>query len=222
MTKRIKRSGPCRRLGWSGYADILRALQRKPMTSRQVSERFGIGILTTRILLGRMLDFRLVHRCAFVKQHAHASEVPVWAYGYQPCATSKTRTGGTKAGPLRAATVRPELIAFAAILKSLDGAPVTYAQVVATTGCTIQHIGYLIQHMRKIGMARIADWQPPATPGTPAAMYQLGCGADAKRPPVMTRSQIEARCRQRRAGLKRMQRMISLTAANLPDVMEAA
>ena len=219
--KKITRpNSPGTRLGLCGYAVILRQLQLEQLTSRGVSEAFHLGILSTRLLLGRMLDLGLVYRPNWIRERARGSFVPVWSAGSLPCAATPHGASGVKRVNLTAWNAKPELVAFASVVRALQH-PSSLHNLVEQTGISFQHVSRLIRHCCAIGLVRVEDWEFER--GTTAQpVYGLGSAPGKPKPPIQSRREIEQRYRQRRDAKTMMLKMIQATASNQAGMLEAA
>lgn len=219
---RIKRPAGVRRLGLGGYAAVLRAIQRTPMTTLQLCTAFGLTVRFGRRIVGRMEDLGLIHAQAFIRQGPTGPAVPVWAYGAD--AEGEPRPKGAPARVLTRATTMPLLIAFAQCVYMLRE-PATMAEISERTGVCRTTVSRLVRHCRAIGLARIGDWQRQERGGTPSPMYVLGNAANCPKPQPLSWAETSARYRERapqREGFAQMKQLIALTAGALPTTRTSA
>jgi hypothetical protein len=184
-----------KRLCWRGYASILRAVQVEPLNITDIAIRLQCGLNNLRRIINRMHDLRLVHIARWDKRKDKKNFQAVWAFGGADDAPypDGSKKPGTPRGPNAWGMHRPELIAFANIIRAL-AVPVTRAELVECSGSTSCNISRLMRHCAAIKLVRIAAWDT-SKPGKPAAALQLGTGPDAPRPKPSPRKEIQRRCR---------------------------
>lgn len=211
MSKSPRAAG--RRLGWVGYASIVRDLQRKPTTAQDLSTRYGVMLQTMRRVMARLHDLRAVHIQAWTRPHARGTSIPVWAYGPGADASRPDLPSGTPRQPLSRSTALPELVQVVQMLRLLEREPISKTALSTEVGSQWANVGRFVDHCRAIGLVRIADWDLRLRGGAPAALYQLGGGPDAKRPACQDRKDIERRSRQARRDRANTAKLIAATAA---------
>lgn len=211
MIKRQRYTG--RRLGWTGYATILRDLQRKPTTAQDISARHGVQLQTARRVMARLHELRAVHIQAWTRPHPRGCSIPVWAYGPGADAIRPEPPSGTPRQPLSRSTALPELVQVVQMLRLLEREPISKTALSTEVGSQWANVGRFVEHCRAIGLVRIADWDQRIRGGAPAALYQLGSGPDAKRPARQDRREIERRSRRARQARAETVRLIAATAA---------
>lgn len=207
---------------WNGYATILRCLQEQPRTAHQLSVDLSANKGGLQILLGRMCDLGLIHESGWVQVVPRARMVPVWAFG-KVGRVPYPSTGKLPERRPNAYRHRPQLIAFATIIRALVHEPVTALRLAEVTGCDRNQLYKLLLHCEGIGLARVSGWEVRDTcHGKPSAIWALANGIRprAKRPRVLTRQQIDARNWAKRAARRDMLRISS--ALTRPMELEAA
>lgn len=216
-----RRSGRIKRLGWRGYASMLRMMQIHPRTVAELCEIFGVTVNTCRKIMARMRALRLVHIIGWVKPGVRACHVPVYAFGDGVDVARPDGRPGNEPGPLTRYTALPELTQVAHFIRLL-AEPISKTEIARATGSQWSNVGNFIEHCHEIRLVRIVDWQQRLYGGLPAALYAIGSGPDAARPRPQPRREIERRRRRARSQRLQMQRLIQATAANLNDAREAA
>lgn len=208
---------------WAGYATVLRALQEEPRTSVQLAADLSANITGVQILLGRMCDLGLVHECDWVRTVRRARMVPVWGFGKVGRVASPS-TGRLPERKPMAYRHRPQLIAFATIVRALAEQPSTALGLSEATGCERNQLYKLLLHCERIGLARVSGWEVrDDCQGRPSAVWALSNGVRprATRPPTLTRKEIDARNWAKKAARRDMLRITRALAAPMHE-MEAA
>lgn len=218
--KRSRYSG--RRLGWTGYASILRDVWREPTTAQDLAARHDIQLQTARRIMARLHDLRCIHVVRWIRPHVRGCSIPVWAFGAGVDAQRPEPPSGTPRQPLTRATALPELVQVVQMLRVLEREPVSKGALSTEVGSQFSNVARFVDHCRAIGLVRISDWERRLRGGMPAALYQLGSGPDAKRPAREARSEIERRSRQARLAKAETARLIAVTAAPITQQQEAA
>ncbi len=208
--KRGRNTG--KKLGWAGYASVLRSIKAAPQTAQQLAERFGIGIQSMRRVVTRFHDLGMLHRCGWQKGGLRGPCVPV--YGYGP-GTDATPPEGHRAADRPASRGMSELVQVVHILRRLEQEPIGKVALAAAVGSSPMRVALFVDHCHRIGLVRIADWSLRLRGGRPGALYGLGTGADAPRPARVPRSVIQRRNRAARRERQSTLHMIGLTARPL-------
>ncbi|MDT7834983.1 hypothetical protein [Aquabacterium sp. OR-4] len=211
MIKRLRYVG--RRLGWTGYATILRDLQRQPATAQEIAARHDVQLQTARRVMARLHELRAIHIRGWTRPHVRGSSIPIWAFGLGADVIRPDPPSGTPRQPLSRSTALPELVQVVQILRLLEREPISKTALAAEVGSQWANVGRFVEHCRAIGLVRIADWEQRLRGGAPAALYQLGSGPDAKRPARQDRREIERRSRLARQAKAQTARLIAATAA---------
>lgn len=202
------------RLMWAGYANILRATQKRPQAAEDLVELTGVGILMIRQVMNRMHDMHLVRISGWEKRRFKGSPMALWSIGSGEDAPfpGEARPGRERNPHARYAK-RSSLVAFAYIIRAL-AEPITIDDLAEQVGSTTCNIARLMLHCRRIGLVHIADWRSrPGGAGKPAMMLQLGDGEpNAPRPKRMSQAERNRRYRESHTGRRRMLSMISATA----------
>lgn len=203
------------RIGWAGYADILRTLQLRPSTTAEVGALVGIEPINAQVVLRRMRHARLIHVQAWQPTPgSNARAVSVWAAGHAPDAPYPN---GKPQQAKASNNISSQLIAFASIVRALEMA-ITVADLAKATGVNACHLYRLLRHMRRIGLARVADWG--GNRGKPAAMWELGNAPCAPRPRPIPEAVTRAKYWATFSARRRMKRAIQLTAAPIARAQE--
>ena len=200
------------KLGWAGYASLLRQVQLGPKAFEDLVEFSGAGILMVRQVMNRLHDMGLVHIAGWEKRKYKGSPVRLWGFGPGQDVPHPT---GAPPGRVRNKharyAARPELVAFANFIRAL-AEPITMEELVEELGSTSCNMSKLTRHCRAIGLVRVAAWRTDR-PGKPAMMFQISDGRrDAPRPKPLTRAQISARWREAQRNRRQMVDMIRATA----------
>lgn len=207
---------------WSGYATVLRSLQRKPATARRLSERLKADYYGVCTILAKMRELGLAHEIAW-EPAPPSSYVAVYAAG---AGERVPRPGsGTLPQPIsRSHRSRPEIVAFANIYRALESEPITLVNLAEVTGCSYNNLVKLLRHCEAIGLARIADWQPGIGGGIggPSAMWALGAGAPAPKPAPMPDTERYRRYRQAKKAKAQAARLLSALAGRASKQVEEA
>lgn len=211
-----------KRLGWAGYASIIRTTQVRPTTAQRVATRFGVQLQTARRVMARLHDLGMVHVSGWERPHARGSSIPLWAFGAGQDQPRPEPPSGRPRQGLTRQTALPELVQVAHILRQLQGEPMGVAELAAAVGSQYANVARLLHHGRSIGLFRVAAWSPRLKGGAPGAMWAMGSAADAPRPSVMTRSEIDRRSRQARQARQAQQRMLMAVAGLSGDGDQAA
>lgn len=198
------------RIGWEGYASIMRGLQLQPATADEVAAAHGLHINTARTVLRALHAMHLVHVAAWrtIVQNRKAAVYGFGAFIDVPHPTGKPRTFR------RASNLLPTIITLAHVMRALVK-PVTIAELKQTSGADQTWIGRFLRHCEQIGLARISGWVQGQTGGHPAALWVLGCGPSAPKPAPKCRRQIHREYRARRKARKSTQTLHALVAQQL-------
>lgn len=186
---------PPQRIGWKGYATILRAVQIKPRTYGEIASAAGGGVNNIRRVINRMQSLGLVHIAGWEQRKPRTRPQALFSFGpgeEAPYPKDCKRPAVVR-NPKAYGMHRPELIAFAVIIRAL-AEPVTRAHLVDLAGSTSCNISKLIQHCKAIGLVRIAGWDT-SRPGKPAEELSIGCARDAARPAPMPKHEVQRRSR---------------------------
>lgn len=199
------------RLGMTGYASILRRLMRKPMTAAEVCEA-EIGCMNTaRVVLRRMHVCRLVHVSGWKPRTVKCGGfAAVWSAG--DAEDVPYPAGELKKVPAKRNNVSSAMVAFASLIRELRE-PSTKAELALATGLSEETVRKFIDHARSIRLVRIGGWHRAGHDGRQAAMWVLGSTADAPRPSVKSRQQIDRDNNQRRrerANFRRLQAAVTV------------
>jgi len=205
------------RLGMAGYATILRRLQCSALTTAQLCEA-EIGCMnTTRQVLRRMHQCRLIHVAAWQPRKARCGGfASVWGAGDLPDApypgpAPKRQAKGEN-------NVAPAMVAFASLIREL-AEPCTKADLVAATGLNEETIRTVLDHAHRIHLVRIKGYQRHGHDGYWAALWILGTGPDARRPATKPRVEVDRDNRMRRKELAAVKRLQGVFAS--PQFVQA-
>ncbi len=204
-----------RKLGWKGYADILRAIQIKPQSAQQLAERFDVQLQTMRRVLARFHDLSMLRVTEWRQLVERGSSVPVYAYGQGADAPRPATQPSRRPERLCRAAALPELVQVVHMLRRLEQEPISKVLLAEEIGSQQACVCRFVNHCHRIGLVRIADWSLRLRGGRPGALYGLGTGADAPRPARVPRSVIQRRNRAARRERQSTLHMIGLTARPL-------
>lgn len=207
------------RLGWHGYARILRALQQRPMTIAELRIECGLGGTGAAEIMRRMKAVGLVHIAGW-RQASPGTKgrLPaIWGAGdAEDCPYPGAKRPVL---PERHRSIRSELLAFATILRACES-PATVAEIAEQTGCDKGTVTALMRYCRSIGLVYVAGWLPwKLGGGTPTRLYALGNRRDAPRPRAVA---SETRSAKRYADAQRrieMAHLLHITAGALPHAV---
>lgn len=207
------------RLCMPGYASILRALADHPETSPQVAERHGLFRNAAGKILRRLHDMRLIRVVEWVNPGPRIAARPVWSFTAGPDVPRPIGRFTGKPSRSLGATItkvrpRAELVAFGVLIKAMRK-PTTINDLCERTGLHVNTVRRCMRHMRKIGLAFVAEWQVNDAGGKRAAMWRLGIDRpDKARPRLKTDSEINRKYREARAQRDRMLRITHALCAN--------
>lgn len=211
---------PGQRLGWLGYIEILVFLQRAPATTFDIERQCGIADGSGWALMRKLRVVKLVHISGWAPHPARRRKlVPLWS-PFEG-ADAPRPSGAERELPSRSKNLSANLIALASIIRALRQ-PISAEDLATETGCTAHYLRIQLRAMRDVGFVRIADWKPFLGSGPPTALWALGKGADARRPPPIPTSVINTRnWNRRRARLKHME-LVNAMAGPMSKEVEHA
>lgn len=210
-----------KRPGWCGYADILKSVMTSPGTSMDLAQRFGMQVIRMRIILNRFHELGVLHIGAWRKRNCVISGAPMAVFHFGKGADVPGTANGRKYRKPRKTTAQHEQTQMVHVMRLLVE-PITKKDLSAASGTGWRTIGVFINHLHQIGLCHIADWSPGLKGGQPAAMYRLGCAADAKRPSPIPLQELSRNAWLRRKERNAMQRLIRATAASNSSVFAYA
>lgn len=191
--------------GWLLYARVLRCTAYGGATAIEAAQALGVCLQTMRKLLRRLHALRLVHIAAWEPVGTHNMPVARFVLGDGEDARYVYRkrrgpTAKTGVAPLmKAIKPRPELTAFASIVRTLQAGPCTVAALAQFCGLNQSFLYKLVKTMHELRLLRIADWELRLYGGCPGRVYAFEVdGRDAPRPKPVQRQVIDARRRIRR------------------------
>jgi hypothetical protein len=216
------------RLGKPQYAAILCSVYRKPGCLGDILARFLVGgnqcnrRQTMCEILWRMVQLGLLDVTGWVRETgAKGFLSPVFAGGSgrvepYPGYAREPEAGRKRRDPpgSRVLSTRPEMVAFANVVKAMRGASVTRNEIQEATGVHRNHINTTLDALRAGKMLHTSGWIPRDNGGAPAMMLTFGPGKDVPRPETMTRQEINAR---REAGRQAKRQMLELINATRAD-----
>lgn len=179
------------RMGLCMYARILAFITVEPRTQVEVSQHFDRGAQRVRELLWRMTQLGLAHVVEWrVPPSKRGLLAPVFAGGAgvnvsYPNKLTRAAHGATQA----IVDPRPELMAFAVMVKALKGYRCTRARLREVSGVLPHHIRGLLRVLREVGLLHTSGWRRN-TDGQPTEFLRFGPGRDAKRPPTKARAAV--------------------------------
>lgn len=214
--------GSGKKLGWTGYAEIIARLIDAPVGSKALCAETGIQIQTVRRIFGRLHDLRVVHVVAW-ERAPRGSAAPVYAWGCGQDVPSPNQRPGVARGPLKRSSALPELVQVVQFVRMLSQPdPVSITQLSEDSGSAWNNVRRFVLHCQKLGIVHIGAWGERVAGGAPARLYSFGRGANVPRPKPTPRSVIEKRSREARKAKAEMLTMIAATAANAGRIKEAA
>jgi hypothetical protein len=163
------------RLGFDGYCRVLRSIVRRPATTAELCERFGVYRRTMLWICGSMLKAGLIHRSEWVQPAPRRMRVPVWSFG----------PGGDVEHPHWRPVKRKSgesAVILGAVRDALQDRVLPADQLAADLGWTLEHGRRIVRIMRAHGLLRVAEWEVRCSAHT--ASYAFGPGADAHRKPI--------------------------------------
>lgn len=201
-----------KRLGWTGYASVIRATQLQPTSAQEMALRFAVQVQTARRVMARLHDLGMVHIAGWERPHARGSSIPLWSYGAGQDQPRPEPPSGTPRGVLTRYNALPELVQVVNIIRQIESEPMGVAEIAEAVGSQYGNVANLLRHGRSIGLFRVGGWSPRLKGGAPAALWVAGSGPDAPRPRVQSRRDIERRSRLVRQGRQAQQRMLMAVA----------
>lgn len=211
-TEKVKRRGG-KKIGWCGYASILRSIQQQASTAQQLAEKFDVQLTTMRRILARMHDLRVVHVQAWQQSRKRGASLPVWAHG---AGTDAQRPAGQidrRWKTLLRSTALPELVQTMHMLQVMASEPVSKVELADRVGSQHCNVTRFVNHCHRIGLVHVADWSVRLHGGRRAALYGIGPGPDVRHPRRISRSEIASRSKQGRAQRQQHLQLIHATAA---------
>lgn len=207
--------------GMRGYATMLAAL-REPMTSDALGEKVGVWSGSVRAFCRRAYGYRLIHITGWTRSYAGGPYACVWKQGDGPDAPYPNGDTAWKWADRSddKPAVRSEMLAFSHFMAAL-AEPCTKQTLRDLTGIREAATRTLIEHLRTLGMVRIAGWER-ADNGLQMPMFALGAGRNAERLPRITHAE-QCRVNQRKAREREMTlRLVHLTAAPIRQPLPLA
>lgn len=111
--------GAGKKLGWTGYADIMAQVMAEPTSCKALSASMSIQIQTIRRIMGRLHDLRAVHVVAW-ERAIRGAAAPVYAWGSGQDVPSPTPRPGVARGPLKRSSALPELVQVVQFVRMLS------------------------------------------------------------------------------------------------------
>lgn len=191
------------RLALSGYANILRLLERTPSTAPEVAAITKTTPSAIREVLRRMESLGLIHAIAWVpsKKGPHRAMYSFRRGSPQPY------PGIRRACKSTGWNYRPELVAFANTIRALIEGPMTEQDLHELSGQSRTTLRYLMRHCKSIGLVHIAEWHKDDG-RTPSPMWAIGNKADAPRPKPRPLIDLWREARQRESAKAEMLRFM--------------
>ena len=216
-TEKVKRRGG-RKLGWCGYASILRSIQQRPSTTLEMAESMDTQIVAMLRVFSRLHDLQFTHVQAWVQRSKRGAHVPVWAYGPGEDAARPAGQYSRRPAQLTRAYMLPELVHAVHMLRILADEPIGKSELAERVGSQHGNVTRFINHCHRIGLVRIADWSVRMHGGRRAALYSLGSGPDAPKPRRVPRIEVARRHKRARAERERHLQLLCATAGRrAPD-----
>lgn len=156
------------------YVDYARLMLALPGTSEQIAQRIGSGQRNVAYIMSSFWRLELCHPGSVGKGKVHGGKTAVWMLGAGQMATGLRvrKIGRSKA----------QHIAFAAIWRALEEAA-TAKHIARECGTALRSVYKVTETLKQAGMAHISTWDKDDL-GRPVAVWVIGHGKDAERPPA--------------------------------------
>ena len=179
------------------YGSIVRRLEVKPATAREVAARHHLCEDASRYLLRQLLQAELLRVAGWERVGRAGVSDRVFGVGPEPSVQPpRTKHGAPGRGPVSyRRRIQPAVLSFITAWQALKEGG-TAIDVAEETGIGPQAIYRFIAAMRKIRAVRVLDWEQHNCVLT--AVYQLGSAPDKKRPPREAVGTVQRRARQKR------------------------
>lgn len=216
------------RRGWPLYAQILRKLADRQMTTAQIAGDMGIVLNSMYRIVRKLHALKVIKAVDWVPSaNGRGPKIARWSFG--GCSVDKPQPACKTTGlPAKHALLRrphgaqTELMAFSAMVKAMLTEPHSVRDLVESTGNSLQQTGRFLRHCRSLGLVYRAEWQQRMHGGAPAPLYMIGIDKrDKERPRPQARIVVERRYRKAVAA-KRMQLQITHALASNASVFTLA
>ena len=200
--------------GMHGYASILAAIRVYPSSAWDIHRHLGMSEFEAARILVRMTIHSIAHVHDWYRREPGKHISARWKIGGGVSATKPKTTA--KGLPLvregRKPEFKPELFTFCQVVKALEcGA--TVRAVCELSGLHYGAANNLIKHMRKLRLIHVGAWEKPEF-GPRTRVYLMGDLRDAKRPPLETEKERNARYWRQKKALRDTAMMVGLTAGS--------
>lgn len=207
------------RMGLCVYAQILASITRKPQSAADICADFDRGPQRVRELLWRMTQLRLAHVSGWIRPAIDKGLwLPVFAGGDAPSVPYPRDRNAWSRAPqgshLPTNDPRPELIAFAAVLRAM-AEPASMEDIHSATGISKTHLRNLLRVLHAEGIAHTAGWErAPSEIGSPAQLHKFGAGRNVPRPAPKDRRTVSIEWRKRATARKRQLQAVRILAGH--------
>jgi len=206
------------KLGFQGYASLLRSVMHDPASSRELAEAHGWTVDGVKETFRRWRKQGVVHVADWRQDDAHKHFSEVWFIGRgkePPKPLGYRGVPGVRHERIRL-DLRSNVFTFGLIMRALEDGhtAVDLANLLGIHRTTSQR---LLSHMRTEEMVHVSSWVTPSC-GPDIAVYKLGTRRDASHP---TRPDKPTRLKARRAeaapyrGLFALERAFSVASSSL-------
>lgn len=204
------------RLGCPGYARLLAAIVRQPLSPRGLAATGLVGLEAGGRFCAYLHSVGTLH-IADWELPPDQKRMPIYAYGPgkdAPVPTRRPNGDRYRGGSLdrfipRPDFLQPELIAFNEALVAMQE-PITAPQIAAESGLFIRTAWSLIDTLTEEKLIYVADWLSPPRGGSRQPLFHWGPGKKSKaKPPRKTRAELqrEADAAKRMASVDPFARM---------------
>jgi hypothetical protein len=200
--------------GMQGYAEILAAIRVYPSSAWDIHRHLGVTEFEAARIMVRMTIHGIAHVHDWHRREPGKHVSARWKMGGGPSAPRPTTTAAGR--PLvresRKPEFKPELFTFCQVVKALESGA-TVRAVCELCGLTYGAANNLVKHMRKLRLIHVSEWEKPEF-GPRTRVYMLGDIRDAKRPPLETDKQRNARYWQQKKARRDTAMIVGLTAGS--------
>lgn len=209
------------RMGLQAYAQLLVSVHANPGTAKDLAARFGRDAARMRQTLWRMEQLGVVHTVGWERpSRGPGMLIPVFRGGPGVSVPYPNPLRRRAHGRGRELTdPRPELIAFAGLIKAMME-PVTRRDLRVTTGIAHHRIGPVLRILRAGGLCFTAGWQLSAS--CPAELVQFGKGRNVPRPARQSATVKGRTYRERRRQIEGQLRILGALRGSPVTAMQVA
>lgn len=204
LTQWLAARNACRasrnKLGVLGYAYLAAMLQHTPSTAVQLRHAAQIGHMAAYRWLMSLYGLRRVHISGWHTPHKSPT-VPIFGWGPgNDAPVPRLRPNGrpVQAVNLPEPQVCPSIVAWEYLLRAIES-PASRPEVKAATGLDCHTLQEALSTLVALGLAHVPLWMGRDQGGAPLPQYQLGAGANARKPsPKRAEARQLHRTRQQR------------------------